>query len=79
MGDSPAGGGGEVARLVEQARELQEAAASLIARTSSEEDALRQRVASLNSRIDSLRSSKHDDTVCYCRYFARACGCITLV
>lgn len=72
MGDSPgaslAGGGGEVSRLVEQAKELQEAAGSLISRTSSEEDALRQRVASLDSRINSLRSSKHDDTVCFCSY-----------
>ncbi|KAH6809744.1 TMPIT-like protein [Perilla frutescens var. frutescens] len=64
MGDSPGealAGGGEVARLVEQAKELQEAAASLISRTSREEDALRQRVASLDSRINSLRASKHDD------------------
>ncbi|KAH6832092.1 TMPIT-like protein [Perilla frutescens var. hirtella] len=64
MGDSPGealAAGGEVARLVEQAKELQEAAASLISRTSREEDALRQRVASLDSRINSLRTSKHDD------------------
>ncbi|XP_042066025.1 transmembrane protein 120 homolog [Salvia splendens] len=65
MGDSPreSFGGGEVSSLVEQAKELQEAAASLISRTSREEDALRQRAASLDSRINSLRSSKHDDTL----------------
>ncbi|KAK4436158.1 Transmembrane protein [Sesamum alatum] len=53
--------GGEVSSLVEQAKELQEIAASLISRTSREEESLRQRVASLDSRINSLRSSKHDD------------------
>ncbi|KAL6527024.1 hypothetical protein OROGR_016114 [Orobanche gracilis] len=52
---------GEVSKLVEQAKELQEAAASLISRTSHEEDALRQRVASLDSRIKSLRSSINND------------------
>ncbi|XP_042057409.1 transmembrane protein 120 homolog isoform X3 [Salvia splendens] len=63
MGDSPRESfGGEVSSLVEQAKDLQEAAASLISRTSREEDALRQRAASLDSRINSLRSSKHDDT-----------------
>ncbi|KAL1565470.1 transmembrane protein 120 [Salvia divinorum] len=68
MGDSPGkslsgGGGGEVSSLVEEAKELQEAAASLVSRTSREEDALRQRAASLDSRINSLRSSKHDDAL----------------
>ncbi|KAK6118493.1 hypothetical protein DH2020_047760 [Rehmannia glutinosa] len=64
MGDSPGESlivGGEVSKLVEQAKELQEAAASLISRTSREEDALRQRVASLDSRIKSLRSSINND------------------
>ncbi|KAL0340906.1 UNVERIFIED_CONTAM: Transmembrane protein [Sesamum radiatum] len=60
MGE-PSPVGGEVSSLVEQAKELQELAASLISRTSGEEEALRQRVASLDSRINSLRSSKHDD------------------
>ncbi|KAL0321657.1 UNVERIFIED_CONTAM: Transmembrane protein [Sesamum calycinum] len=55
-GESPSVGG-EVSRLVEQAKELQEAASSLISRTSAEEDALRQRVSSLDSHINSLRSS----------------------
>ncbi|KAL0317891.1 UNVERIFIED_CONTAM: hypothetical protein Sangu_2203400 [Sesamum angustifolium] len=60
MGESPGESpsvGGEVSRLVEQAKELQEAASSLISRTSAEEDALRQRVSSLDSHINSLRSS----------------------
>ncbi|KAL3837988.1 hypothetical protein ACJIZ3_022579 [Penstemon smallii] len=60
MGDSPEESqsvGGEASRLVEQAKELQETASSLISRTSREEDALRQRVASLDSHINSLRSS----------------------
>ncbi|EYU19720.1 hypothetical protein MIMGU_mgv1a009043mg [Erythranthe guttata] len=52
---------GEVFRLVEQAKELQDTASSLISRTSRDEDALRQRVATLDSRIKSLRISKHDD------------------
>ncbi|KAL0382506.1 UNVERIFIED_CONTAM: Transmembrane protein [Sesamum calycinum] len=60
MGE-PSPVGGEVSSLVEQAKELQELAASLISRTSGEEEALRQRVASLDSRINSLRTSKHDD------------------
>ncbi|EYU45355.1 hypothetical protein ABFS82_06G011600 [Erythranthe guttata] len=55
-GESPSVDG-EVSRLVEEAKELQETASSLISRTSLEEDALRQRVASLDSRIKSLRSS----------------------
>ncbi|KAK4433212.1 Transmembrane protein [Sesamum alatum] len=60
MGESPGESpsvGGEVSRLLEQAKELQDAASSLISRTSAEEDALRQRVASLDSHINSLRSS----------------------
>ncbi|KAG8390488.1 hypothetical protein BUALT_Bualt01G0088600 [Buddleja alternifolia] len=52
---------GEVYRLVEQTKELQEIAASLISRTTREEDALRQRVASLDSHINSLLNSKHTD------------------
>ncbi|KAL3650613.1 hypothetical protein CASFOL_007016 [Castilleja foliolosa] len=64
MGDSPRESsivGGEVSKLVEQAKELQEAAAALISRTSSEEDALRQRVATLDSRMKSFRSSVNTD------------------
>ncbi|PIN02781.1 putative membrane protein [Handroanthus impetiginosus] len=64
MGESPGESspvGGEVSGIVEQAKELQEAAASLISRTSREEDGLRQRVTSLDSRINALRSSKHTD------------------
>ncbi|KAL6501000.1 hypothetical protein OROHE_025197 [Orobanche hederae] len=64
MDDSPGESSivvGEVSKLVEQAKELQEAAACLISRTSLEEDALRQRVASLDSRIKSLRSSVNND------------------
>ncbi|XP_075486016.1 uncharacterized protein LOC142525586 isoform X1 [Primulina tabacum] len=59
MGEWPADRdvGGQVSRLLEEAKELQDLAASLIARTSREEDALRQRVASLDSHIGSLRSS----------------------
>ncbi|KAL2550912.1 TMPIT-like protein [Forsythia ovata] len=51
--------GGEVSRLVEQAKELQDSAAALISRTSREEDALRLRVASLDSRINSFRNTQH--------------------
>ncbi|KAL3651230.1 hypothetical protein CASFOL_004232 [Castilleja foliolosa] len=64
MGDSPRESSivsGEVSKLVEQAKELQEAATSLISRTSREEDALRQRVVSLDSRIKSFRSSVNTD------------------
>ncbi|XP_051137973.1 uncharacterized protein LOC127256162 [Andrographis paniculata] len=58
MGDSPSlSVDGEVSRLLDQAKELQETASSLISRTSREEDDLRQRVASLDSHIASLRSS----------------------
>ncbi|KAL8534716.1 hypothetical protein ACS0TY_010667 [Phlomoides rotata] len=64
MGDSPGESlsvGGEASRLAEEAKELQETASSLISRTSREENALRQRIASLDSRINSIRSTKHDD------------------
>ncbi|CAA2964430.1 transmembrane protein 120 homolog [Olea europaea var. sylvestris] len=63
MGDSPDDrvAGDDIARLVEQAKELQDSAAALISRTSREEDELRQRVASLDSHIQSLRNLKHDD------------------
>ncbi|XP_047954692.1 transmembrane protein 120 homolog [Salvia hispanica] len=54
MENSPAAG---ISSLTEQAKELQETASSLISRTSREEDALRQRVAALDARISSLRSS----------------------
>ncbi|GAA0149863.1 hypothetical protein LIER_08935 [Lithospermum erythrorhizon] len=54
MGDTAAE---EVSRLVEQAKELQDVAASLISRTTREEDSLRQRVAVLDSNIQRLRSS----------------------
>ncbi|KAH6813627.1 TMPIT-like protein [Perilla frutescens var. frutescens] len=54
MENSPTVG---VSALVEQAKELQETASSLISRTTREEDALRQRVAALDSSINSLRSS----------------------
>ncbi|CDP04959.1 unnamed protein product [Coffea canephora] len=47
----------QVSRVVEQAKELQDLSASLISRTSREEDSLRQRANSLNSSIHSLRSS----------------------
>ncbi|KAG9155762.1 hypothetical protein Leryth_004020 [Lithospermum erythrorhizon] len=59
MGDTAVGGGDaaaevvaeEVSRLVEQAKELQDVAASLISRTTREEDSLRARVSSLDSNI----------------------------
>lgn len=47
----------EVSRLVEQAKELQDSASSLISRTSRDEDSLRQRANSLNSDIQRLQSS----------------------
>ncbi|KAL3524509.1 hypothetical protein ACH5RR_017343 [Cinchona calisaya] len=47
----------QVSRLVEQAKELQDLSASLISRTSCEEDSLRQRANSLHSDIQSLLSS----------------------
>uniref|UniRef100_A0A5B7AYX6 Transmembrane protein 120 n=1 Tax=Davidia involucrata TaxID=16924 RepID=A0A5B7AYX6_DAVIN len=46
----------EVSRIVEIAKELQDSAASLISRTSREEEVLRQRVLSLESDINKLRS-----------------------
>lgn len=67
MGDSPENSdfAGDVSRLVEQAKEIQDSAASLISRTTLEEDALRRRLASLDAHINSLRNSKHaDDKVC---------------
>ncbi|CAL5367864.1 unnamed protein product [Camellia sinensis] len=47
----------EVSKVVESAKELQDSAASLISRTTREEDALRQRSLSLDSTICRLRSS----------------------
>ncbi|GMP25131.1 hypothetical protein CsSME_00002144 [Camellia sinensis var. sinensis] len=47
----------EVSKVVESAKELQDSAASLISRTTLEEDALRQRSLSLDSTIRRLRSS----------------------
>ncbi|KAL7230193.1 hypothetical protein ACSBR2_008663 [Camellia fascicularis] len=47
----------EVSKVVESAKELQDSAASLISRTTHEEDALRQRSLSLDSTIRRLRSS----------------------
>ncbi|KAI4367991.1 hypothetical protein MLD38_016609 [Melastoma candidum] len=44
-------------RVVEQAQELQDAASSLIARTSNEENSVRQRAVSLDATIRGLRSS----------------------
>lgn len=67
MGDSPENSdfAGDVSRLVEQAKEIQDSAASLISRTTLEEDALRRRLASLDAHINSLRNSKHaDEEVC---------------
>ncbi|CAA3001491.1 transmembrane 120 homolog [Olea europaea subsp. europaea] len=63
MGDSPENSdfAGDVSRLVEQAKEIQDSAASLISRTTLEEDALRRRLASLDAHINSLRNSKHAD------------------
>ncbi|XP_051121288.1 uncharacterized protein LOC127244819 [Andrographis paniculata] len=61
MGDSPGPEDSsslflaQISTLVDQAKELQESASTLISRTSREEDALRQRVASLDSRVTSLR------------------------
>ncbi|KAI8565189.1 hypothetical protein RHMOL_Rhmol03G0241300 [Rhododendron molle] len=47
----------EVSRAVESAKELQDSAAALISRNAREEDALRQRVVSLDSTIRQIRSS----------------------
>ncbi|KAJ9173829.1 hypothetical protein P3X46_016928 [Hevea brasiliensis] len=46
----------EVARVVEQAKDLQDSAASLISRSSNDEQSLRQRVLSLDSSIRRCRS-----------------------
>lgn len=47
----------EVRKAVEQAKELQDSAASFIARASGDEQSLRQRAAALDSTIRRLRSS----------------------
>lgn len=47
----------EVRRTVEQAKELRDAASSLVAKSSSEEQSIRQRAASLDSTLRRLRSS----------------------
>jgi len=47
----------EVGRLLEQVKELQEAAASFISKSSKEEQNLRQRAVALDSSILKLRSS----------------------
>ncbi|KAK9122451.1 hypothetical protein Syun_020068 [Stephania yunnanensis] len=49
----------EVARLVELAKELEDSASSFVAKTSSEEQSLRQRALSIDSSIKKLRSSIH--------------------
>jgi type IV secretory pathway TraG/TraD family ATPase VirD4 len=49
----------EVGRVVEQAKELQDSAASFISRTSSDEQSLRHRALSLDSSIRRLRSLLH--------------------
>ncbi|KAL7605699.1 hypothetical protein Lser_V15G16381 [Lactuca serriola] len=67
MGDSTARDGGdnslsernvaeEVSRLVEQSKELQESASTLISRNSQEESSLRQRALALDSSIKMLRT-----------------------
>lgn len=56
--------GKEIPKVVEQAKELLDAAGSLISRTSREEDSIRQRASSLDSQIrrfrDSIRSGNFD-------------------
>lgn len=47
----------EVRRVVEQAKELQETAAAAVAKSSTEEVAIRQRVTALDSTITRIRSS----------------------
>ncbi|XP_015070696.1 transmembrane protein 120 homolog [Solanum pennellii] len=47
----------EASRIVEQAKELQDAASSLISRTTREEDSLRQKAKSLDSSVQGLRSA----------------------
>ncbi|KAJ0049459.1 hypothetical protein Pint_14957 [Pistacia integerrima] len=51
----------EVERVVEEAKELHDSAASLINRTSGEEQSLRQRALSLDSNIRRLRSLLHSN------------------
>ena len=46
----------EVYRIIEQTKELQESATSLLSRTSEEEASLRQRALALRSNIKMLRS-----------------------
>ncbi|KAI3699363.1 hypothetical protein L2E82_43622 [Cichorium intybus] len=46
----------EVSRIVEQSKELQESAATLISRNTQEESSLRQRALALDSTIKRLRS-----------------------
>ncbi|PKI76531.1 hypothetical protein CRG98_003082, partial [Punica granatum] len=47
----------EVRRAVEQAKELQDSASSLVAKASGEEQSMRQRASALDSTIRRLRSS----------------------
>lgn len=49
----------EVGRVVEQAKELQDSAASFISKTSSDEQSLRHRALSLDSSIRRLRTLLH--------------------
>ncbi|KAK9705478.1 hypothetical protein RND81_07G060200 [Saponaria officinalis] len=51
----------EIANVVEQAKELQEKAASLISKSSKEEQLIKQRAVSIDSSIDKLRSSVISD------------------
>lgn len=81
MGDVPENQdfGDEVSRLVEQAKDLQDSAAALINRTSREEEALRHRVASLDSRISSLRSSvRNSEQANRVRILHVFCSCICM-
>ncbi|KAF8413428.1 hypothetical protein HHK36_001411 [Tetracentron sinense] len=59
MGDSASGENiaQEVSGVIELAKELQDSAASLISKTSSEEQSLRQRALALDSHVHKLRSS----------------------
>lgn len=75
----------EIPKVVEQAKELLDAAGSLISRTSREEDSIRQRASSLDSQIrrsrDSIRSGNFDSIqaekvrlrACIFLYFLIAC------
>lgn len=56
MADSSHNVEDEVGRVLEQAKELHDSAASLISRTASDEQSLRQRALSLESSIRRLRS-----------------------